>query len=235
MSLRPSLALIALLIPMQVEAACNVTMKWGLESTNHFRERTVYADQAHPDMPTQAQGATFRAFQMNKAGNAAGLRYIQRHGPLLEAYRKAHSTGGQIAREDFVGWAKAADPFYVTLGRSLAPVLYFDFVGKSQEYVLDQVAVRTFSFAEYVGGGFYDGKAWYDLVLSKMPGTKVVNVDKNLRFTGSGRAEIKFFSDHYYPQVAQTPAGSFWINLNFKFMRGGEQCAVETGKFMIDA
>jgi hypothetical protein len=231
-----SLIALSLVAPNGAEAACNLSMKWGLESTANFRELSQFGDETSAFGSNTKAGPKLRAFRMSSAGDATIQRYFARHWDILKVYKSSHPATGPIDRTSFVAWARNTDPFYVSLGRSLAPVLYFDFTGNSQnEYVLDQVEIQTVSFDEYSGGGFYDSKAWYDVELSTKAGTHTINVDKRLRFTGSGRAELTFFSSNYYPGVAMTPQGSFKIALTFIFLRDGEKCRVSTGRFMVDA
>lgn len=200
-----------------------------------LRELAQFPDENSAITRGSGKGRKLRAFRMSSLGDTAMQQYFPRHHKLLGAYKGAHPGTSTIPRSAFVAWAKQQDPYFVLLGRSLVPSLYFDFVGNSTQYVLDQISVRTIRFEEYSGGGFFDANSWYDIELSTLPGVRNVNVGKRLRFTGSGRTEITFFSSNYYPNAAMTPQGSFTIELSFHFSLGAERCTTRTGPFMLDA
>src|SRR5262249_6712293 len=97
------------------------------------------------------------------------------------------------SKESYVEFLRHDDVELLGIMKSLAPTLYFDFVGASgREYVLDSLEVVTMSFDEYSGGGFFDSEAWYDVTLQHRPGKQEIGVNKRLRFTGSGRAQLRF-------------------------------------------
>ena len=98
----------------------------------------------------------------------------------------------------------------------------FDFTGRSEtEYVLDTIEIRTIDFEEYRGGGFFNNEAWYDILLRHTLGIHVYDVDRRLRFTGSGRAVLRFWSDNWYPNVGMAPQGCYFIDITFVFRVNG--------------
>lgn len=116
----------------------------------------------------------------------------------------------------------------------MAPVLYFDFIGNSQKYVLESIEIKTIDFDEYMGGGFFLNNAWYDIELKHEKGKHLYKVDKKLQFNGSGRAQLRFWSDNYYESMGMSPMGCYLISLKFNFISNGKMISVETEPFKID-
>ena len=90
------------------------------------------------------------------------------------------------------------------------------------------------AFEEYSGGGFFDRESWYEIELAHLPGRRVVRVDRRLRFTASGRTELRFWSDNFYPAAGITPMGCYTLRLTFYFTASGGAVSVSTGTFKMD-
>jgi hypothetical protein len=218
--------------------AQRLTAHWGLQSDVLYEEAREVPGSTSAVKSQSRKPATVRAFRIREPQYGSALMsFLQRHNQLVPLYRKTlPPPGSAITREQFVSWAKDQDPVYIASGRRLAPVLYFDFIGGSgKEYVLTRIDVKTIAFEEYSGGGFFDQQAWYDIELSKDSGSKTYQVDRKLRFTGTGRAEIRFLSGNYYPSSAMTPLGSYLISMRFVFLVDGKEVVFDTGKFRVDA
>ena len=160
--------------------------------------------------------------------------FFERHWKLWDEFKKQSSSDSSQTKLNFVKFAKDKDPYYYGIAKSLAPRLYFDFIGETKEYVLKSIEVTTISFEEYSGGGFSDNEAWYDIELKHLPGTYIYLVDSKLRFTGSGRAVLRFWSDNYYKGASMTPSGCYMISIKFNFLINGQKTSVSTGTFKID-
>jgi hypothetical protein len=215
--------------------AASLTARWGLQSD------FLYEEAREPPGETSAakSSSTVRAFRKRQLQyEEALMTFLKRHTPLVDLYRKSYPQFAlSIPREAFVAWVKDRDPVHVADGMSLAPVLYFDFIGDyGKQYVLDKIIVQTVRFEEYKGGGYFpDQLAWYDVELSTMPGFKTYQVDRKLKFVGAGRAEIRLWSSNYYPTAALTPLGSYLISMRFVFLVDGDEVSFDTGQFRIDA
>ena len=118
----------------------------------------------------------------------------------------------------------------------LGPKLKFDFIGSTKEYVLDSIEVEVLSFEEYRGGGggFYNNDAWYDVQLHHSGGVSGFAVSTKLRFTGSGSATLRFWSDNFYKGVGLTPTGCYTLSIKFCFLVENKKVIVSTGVFKID-
>jgi hypothetical protein len=177
----------------------------------------------------------YRYFTIGEHQELYGQRaepLFERHWELWDAYRASVT---EPTRDGYLEYAKMHDPYFVASVVALAPVLYFDFVGSStREYLLIGIDVRTVAFEGYAGGGFYDKDAWYDILLSTKVGTRRIEVDRKLRFQGSGRAELRFWSDNYMENAGMAPMGCFAIELVFRFLSDGKEILVHTGIFKID-
>jgi hypothetical protein len=184
----------------------SLTARWGLQSDVLYEEALEPPGQTSVVKSNSRQRPSIRTFRVRDPQyEQTLLPFLQRHTILTNLYLETHtSSGTYIPQADFAAWATRRDPSHVADGISLAPVLYFDFIGATGKlYVLDRIIVQTISFEEYRGGGgFIDDKAWYDLELRTTPGSKTYQVDDKLRFVGTGRAEIRFWSGNYYPSAA---------------------------------
>ena len=160
--------------------------------------------------------------------------FSERHWKLWDKFEKQPGSDSRQTKLDFVKFAKDNDSYYYGLAKSLAPRLYFDFIGESKEYVLESIEVKTISFVEYSGGGFSDNEAWYDIELKHRPGTYIYPVDSKLRFTGSGRAVLRFWSDNYYKGAGMTPSGCYTISIKFNFLVNGQKTSISSGVFKMD-
>ena len=84
------------------------------------------------------------------------------------------------------------------------------------------------------GGGFLKDYAWYNIILKPIKGKYLFEVNKKLKFSGSGRAELRFWSDNYNATEGMSPMGTYIINLKFNFLSNGKSISVETNPFEID-
>jgi hypothetical protein len=159
---------------------------------------------------------------------------FDRHHPLWEKYIETIGENSELDKENFNLFVKREDPYFYGMAQRMAPVLYFDFVGLNKEYVLETIEIETINFNEYKGGGFFQNNAWYDIELKHEEGIHTYAVNKKLRFVGSGRAELRFWSDNYYKNVGLSPMGCFTINIKFNFIYDGKKVSVQTNPFLID-
>lgn len=222
------------LAPLATQAQA-LSMKWGLESTRSYREteRTLDEDGA---VRSERAGKRYRTFAFNERDKAVlepMLKCLQRHEQLWAQYRKAHAKPVQA---EFEQWKAEQDPACDQHAKQQAPVLYFDFVATSQDaLVLEAIEIQTVRFSEYRGGGFFRQEAWYDIVLRHDKGTKRYDVSKRLAFTGTGRCELRLWSDNVYPQQGWiAPQGEYLIDIRFVFTSAGKPVSVSTGPFKID-
>ncbi len=74
-SRRAALSLLAV-VSVPAEAACNLSMRWGLESAANFREVAQYADETSAVRSDRRQGPRLRAFRMSQAGQQVMLSYL---------------------------------------------------------------------------------------------------------------------------------------------------------------
>ena len=64
---------------------------------------------------------------------------------------------------------------------------------------------------------------------------KQYNVSRRLIFSGSGRCELRFWSDNFYENQGWiAPMGEYMIEIRFIFSAGDEEIIVSTGSFKID-
>ena len=220
---------------LPVEAQNSLTIKWGLENTEYFREIQSTQEQNSTLHPTvKKKDKYYRDFVPNAKYNEVILDFFKRHHKLWDEFKKSSPDKSTLTKLNFARFASEKDPYFAGLVKSLAPKLYFDFVGQSKEYVLESITITTINFEEFKGGGFSINEAWYDIELKHTVGTYNYDVDKKLRFNGSGRAELRFWSDNYYPNFGMTPSGEYTIDIKFNFLIDGEKITVSTGTFKID-
>lgn len=229
-------ALILTLLLANSTSAQELGIRWGLDTpTEYYEEKSATATQNAADWsPANEDEETFRYFTIIEPayGNAVFPLFDRAAG----WYEDHLHRRGDRTRRAFLAYVRARDPFLVDSFRRLAPRLFFDFMGSAQtQYVLTDVIVHVLDFSEYRGGGFADDEYFYDIVLVPEPGTYRYEIDSRLRFTGSGRAELTFFSDNFYPSMGLSPMGAYMINLTFRFLANGVTAVeVETGRFKID-
>jgi len=227
-------ALIALSGVVAAQAPAPPELRWGLQNTFSYSEGVRPRD---GDAASRAKGPrTLRAFEFKEKDAKVRepmLKCFQRHDQLWDEFRKRSPQPGQEAFEAF---KRERDPFCDQFARQLAPSLYFDFNAPGGEpYVLQAIEVRTLGFSEYRGGGFARQEAWYDIVLPHKPGTRRYPVDKRLSFTGTGRCELRLWSDNQYPAMGWlAPMGEYTIDIRFIFSAGGREVSVATGPFKVD-
>lgn len=235
------LVVLTLLILIAHEnVAYSLTIHWGLqEPTEYYTERAATAEQTAAYWPPAQEGAeTFRYFTISRE-RGANEEFNMVMAPLLERtmtlYDMHLQAGGDATRAAFQSFLRRRDSFLVDSFRRLAPKLYFEFMGSQQnQYVLTGITVEVFDFNEYRGGGFANDEYWYDLILLPELGTYHYAINNNLRFTGSGRTELAFFSNNFYKSAGLSPMGVYTINLTFQFLVNGQTLEVKTGQFKID-
>ncbi len=210
-------------------------LDWGLESTQYFQEVLVPRGYSSAIRAEAKEGEKlYRFFKVNDAYDRNIIDVFTRHRNVWDLYVETLAEGEKPDRMDFIAYAKSNDPFYLGRVESMAPVLYFDFVGNSQEYVLESIEINTIDFEEYMGGGFFLNTAWYDIELKHQIGKHTYPVNKKLKFNGSGRAELRFWSDNYYENMGMSPMGCYLIKIKFNFTSNGKLISVETEPFKID-
>jgi hypothetical protein len=221
-----------------------VTLRWGLESRYHIESNESNRSGAIRDWPEArrifSRQRTVRVFSA-KPPTGQLMQCFSRHFEAWEAYRKqqeSQSTDEHVRspRERFTSYKQQNDPACSQFAKEIAPQLYFDFTADTNDnYVLERIEITTLAFGEYKGGGFFEREAWYDILLSHIPGTKGYDVDKRLTFQRTGRVVLRFWSDNFYPNVGwMAPMGAYILNIKFIFTANGRTVSVSTGPFMID-
>jgi hypothetical protein len=226
--------------------AQKIDMKWGLENTWSYYE--------------PAQGRTGDEDAATRGGKSAARRYrtfafaegktevrepwlacinevmrlwgpYQRSAPPLGA-----SAGADSARDQFRAHLAIVDPKCVGQFKKTAPQLYFEFVtDTADQFVLERVEVTTLSFSEYMGGGFAEKEAWYDILLSHNKGVKPYVPEPRLVFKDHGRVTLRLWSDNFNPNVGWiAPMGEYTIDIRFVFSVAGKTVSVSSGPFKID-
>lgn len=210
--------------------------KWGLESTAEFKELKATAEQDSSYWPDAKEGETrYRYFAVREPNHSS--KALPLYEAAIEAYDKHRSEGGDSTVDDFRAFVKEHYPFIAAGFRDIAPVLFFDFRGAvGHEYILDEITVEVAGYSEFRGGGFSDKESWYDIVLVPEPGIYPYPVEnKKLRFSGSGRTELRFYSANFYPAAGLSPMGAYLIDISFTFrVDGTKDVNVRTGLFKID-
>jgi len=216
-------------------AQTKLTIKWGIENKGFFEERTASTAQSSAsNMKANANVKKYRFITTTSMYKDVVDIFFEKHFTLWDEFKKQSSNDSSQTSLNFVKFAKDNDPYYYGIAKSLAPRLYFDFIGETKEYVLESIEIKTINFQEYQGGGFSDNEAWYDIELKHQLGTYTYPVNNKLRFTGSGRTVLRFWSDNYYKGAGLTPSGCFTISIKFNFFVNGLKTAVSTGVFKID-
>ena len=231
----PSVLIVLLVIANSVSAQ-QLTVRWGLDTPSNYYEEKLATERQNTADWSQANedDKKFRYFTIVEP------TYTNAISPLFdrtrEWYNRHRLRGAAATRRAFSSYLRAQDPYLVNRFRSLAPRLFFDFMGSAlTQYVLTDIVVEVLDFSEYRGGGFADDEYSYDIVLVPEPGTYRYEIDRRLRFNGSGRMELTFFSDNFYPTMGLCPMGAYMIDVTFKFLANGtKSIKVATGPFKID-
>ncbi|TKC59202.1 hypothetical protein FBD94_16860 [Pedobacter hiemivivus] len=213
-----------------------LTLKWGLQGSKLlFEEKTATKGQnsaIHP--PRKKNEKLYRFIAPSGDYNDIFQPIAERHHILWEKFMTTKPDESKIQKL-YSDYTKKHDPYLSSSTTSLAPRLYFDFIGKSNKvYILQSITVETINFEEYSGGGFINNLAWYDIVLNHKIGTKIYPVDKQLTFNTNGRAELRFFSDNYYPSFGMAPMGCYTIRIRFNFESDKKLVSASTEIFKID-
>ena len=216
------------------EPAVKLQMKWGLQNEKYFKESQEKAEVKEAMKTSKKEPQMYRFFTPSDEYERVIMRVFARHNRLWNSFRPV-ATDVAAKKAEFSSLIEREDPLLLGWVRDLAPRLYFDFIGSgNQHHVLESISIKTINFDEYKGGGFAEKEAWYDIELCHKPGTKVYPVDKKLRFDGSGRAVLRFWSDNYYEGMGMSPMGCYTIDVTFNFLVDGEKQSVSTGPFKID-
>lgn len=224
-----------LFVPFLGLTQTKLTVKWGIENEGLFKETMATKEQNSAVFPkAKPNDKKYRFINTTSMYNDVVQIFFERHGKLWDEFKKQSNGDSSQTKLNFVKFAKDKDPYYYGIAKSLAPRLYFDFIGETKEYVLESIEVTTISFEEYRGGGFSDNETWYDIELKHRPGTYIYPVDSKLRFTGSGRTVLRFWSDNYYKGAGMTPSGCYMISIKFNFLINGQKTSVSTETFKID-
>ena len=78
-------------------------------------------------------------------------------------------------------------------------------------------------------------EAWYDILLSHKKGVKRYGVEPRLVFPGTGRVQLRLWSDNFYPAMGwMAPMGEYKIDIRFLFTAGGRAMKIAAGPFKID-
>ena len=231
----PSVLILTVVLANSVSAQ-QLRVRWGLDApTDYYEEKLATARQNAADWShTNEDEETFRYFTIVEPAHTNAVSPLNIR--LVEWYDQRPERGADATRHAFLTYVRAHDPYLVDRFRSLAPRLFFDFVGSVHtQYVLTDIIVEVLDFSEYRGGGFADDEYSYHIMLVPEPGTYRYEIDRRLRFTGSGRAELTFFSDNFYSTVGLSPMGAYMIDITFIFLaNGANSVEVVTGPFKID-
>lgn len=222
---------------VHARAQAGLSVKFGLENNRHFMEEQV-TRQANVSTKAPRDGAEplFRFFTTKSSWGQAQTGIFARHSKLWQLLEKeAGPKRLEMTQGAYAKVLGARDPYLKGLINDTAPSLYFDFTGLSRtEYVLSSIEIQTIDFAEYRGGGFFNDEAWYDILLKHERGTHAYPIDRRLRFTGSGRTVLRFWSDNWYANLGIAPQGCYTIDVTFVFTVNGQTEKVSTGQFKID-
>jgi hypothetical protein len=198
-----------------------LNIKWGLENKEYHEELTNST-------------ANIRIFKPNKAYDELVYgQLVSKHWGWWDKYSTEHKNENTTLLQ-FSKYLEEVDPYMLGIYKKIAPSLYFDFTGKNSEYVLDSIEIKTLEYKHYKGGGFSINEAWYDIELKHNVGTYVYRIDKRLKFTGSGQAVLRFWSDNYVKNGGFNPSGEFKIQIIFHFISEGKKKIVSTKEFKID-
>jgi hypothetical protein len=215
-------------------AQVSLKLTWGLENTEYFQE-TKSTKGESPAYHSKAKNHDkyYREFIHDSKYNNDNYEFLKRRYKLWEAFEESTASNKERTKINFLKYVENRDPYFVGMVKRLAPQLYFDFVGISKQYVLESITIATVNFEEFKGGGFSTNEAWYDIELKHKIGEYTYLVDKKFRFSGSGHAVLRFWSDNYYPSFGMTPSGKYTINVKFNFDVDGRKVSVSTGIFKI--
>lgn len=246
------LVLLAALMPFWKAAAQEnpLQMRWGLESSYYFEEIQANAN-GNSAIVSEVDSTkpVYRFFTPTNAHTEALTGWIlpkvRRAQAQFENTPAARQAGTKVAGKDeravmldrnkaFMAFLKKEDPLTTVDLKELAPKLYFRFSGmKDAQYVLEEIEIETIRFKEYLGAGFFDKHAWYDILLCHAEGVKKHEVQSALRFDGSGSCVLRFWSDNF-KENSEAPMGCYDIDIKFHFQANGKRVTVSTGRFKID-
>lgn len=134
----------------------DLAMKWGLESQYHreLQAPEEYSGGSH--IEAKKGEPLYRYFMVNEDKHKEAFHHVYNsHQDLWAKYKQTLRDDQSQDAKGYMKFLRENDPFFVKILVSLAPVLYFDFIGKSgKEYVLNTIIVRTIRFDEYLGRRF---------------------------------------------------------------------------------
>ncbi len=209
-------------------------LEMGLDSGSFYMETTAMRNETSAMRLPSKDTTKYRFFKPDDLHEKVQYQLGLRHNSLWAGYSSSYETD-ERSREGYMKYARERDEYFITFANLLAPTLYFDFFGESgKEYILLYIIVKTIRYDEYRGGGFSNNEAWYDIELRSKKGTKRYPIDKKLRFTGSGRVELRFWNDKFYKSVGQSPIGNYFIELTFVYLSNSKKIKVKTEPFKLD-
>lgn len=226
-----------------------VTLRWGVENEHIYCDRKVRKEDLWPGVSLQV-GARYMAYR--EPPPQEWFECVDtRHRAIWKSFQEINPKAARLLkkgpgtfskeeldalREAFFDYKRQQDPYCAKVFQEKCPVLYFDFLtDSSKTYVLEKIKIETIDFSEYKGGGFVAREAWQDIVLSHRPGIRSYFPDKRLTFETTGRVELRFWSDNYYPNVGWlVPMGAYVLRITFHFIVEGAAVKVATAPFMID-
>lgn len=233
-NLRFFLWLLILLCKQAFAQNQELSLKWGVEDSPLFHETKATSRQNHASVPPAGpHEKLYRYVTITPAYKKASSPIWTKHDSLWKEFVKSKPTAR--TPQLYMDYAKKNYPYIVASANLLAPQLHFNFMGKSNKvYILQSISVKTKAFEEYSGGGFVNEEAWYDIVLNHHHGTKEYTVNNQLRFTASGTATLRFFSDNFIQTAGMAPMGCYMLTITFNFLSDGKIISVATEPFKID-
>lgn len=228
-------SLFLILLCTTYSQAQKLEVNWGIESGLR-EEVAATAEQNKAQSPKAKKGEpTYRYFRVTPEYNDVSQMMMDRHWKIWPLYKQSLPKGQQPSRVGYRKFVEEKDPSFYGFVDQLAPRLFFNFLGESgKQYVLESIVEKTLRFDEYSGPGFTDNEEWYDIVLSHQPGLRTSPVASMLRFTASGRANLRLWSDNFNENSGLTPMGCYLIEITFNFRVDGKTVSVKTEAFKID-
>lgn len=205
-------------------APSSLLVRYGMQSTATFREVSPLRTRAVRTPFGTMRPSLVRRFQPTARLQTIGAEFAECHLRLLTAYGQKNPP--PFGTDAFLAWARKSDPRYEVLGKQMYPEFYFDFAGQSgREYILRRIVISRFRGRGELGGGFVDGEAWYEVSVP-IEGTRATYEvkDNALRFTSSGRAQLRIINEVSKAQ----------FEIAFVFLSNRREVSVVTGPIQTD-